>query len=145
METVGVKQKAWVVSYDVDAYSVVVYAATRNQARSAGASELEREYLDVTVRRAKEWDDRPPTILNLLAAGWSWECAGCYKRLCEEDVPIVEPFEIYCSYACREKAMERDARIAGFNAGATFRNRELAAQDLAEIAALGATLSVGDK
>ncbi len=80
--------KTWVVSEGDfgDGCSVIAFAETRNEARNIGRSELDREYMEVTATRKKEYDkyaDQEEVPCEVLVKdGWWFTCYGdyCYRN-----------------------------------------------------------------
>jgi hypothetical protein len=80
--------KAWIVSEgDLgDGNCIIVFAETRNEARNNGRSELDREYMEVTATRKKEYDKYAEQgevpCDGLIKDGWWFTCYGdyCYRN-----------------------------------------------------------------
>lgn len=84
--------KAWIVrELRGEEHCKIIFAETRGKAKSEGASELDREYMEVEATRAKQYDQyadqREVPIEILLKDGWWWTChGGCGKQIYQNDI-----------------------------------------------------------
>lgn len=89
--------KAW--KCDDGDHSAIVYAPTRGQARQRGAGSLDAEFLDVSARRAPEFDELAPTGPSdaqlFLRFGWWFEC-NCGRMAVQADGGDIINGEITC-------------------------------------------------
>jgi hypothetical protein len=102
--------RAWVVSCCVngDTRSEVVFAETRDRAKANGPECDFCGFIDRSVRRAPEFDERPPSQRDLVVDhGWHHDCNGpkCWKVVHGYDFtegPAVsdDRGDVYCSAAC---------------------------------------------
>jgi hypothetical protein len=99
--------KAWYVS-DKDGYGYIVFTETRGKARVLGMYELERDFIDVNVKRERKYDEYAEKgyvpIEVLLKDGWRFECCGCYSMVTVEDVlrgGLVREENVYCTDCVR--------------------------------------------
>lgn len=92
----GEHHKAW--KCDDGDHSAIVYAPTRGQARQRGAGSLDAEFLDVSARRAPEFDDLAPagpSDAQLFQSGWWFEC-NCGRMAFQADGGEIINGEIVC-------------------------------------------------
>lgn len=106
--------KAWIVSEDAEGHSAVVFATSRGQAKGIGARELDEEFVDVTIRRAPEFDKHAPgpvSIGTLLSAGWFYDCGRCGRQVyADTDGAIIREKEVYCSAECEARVADAAKR-----------------------------------
>ena len=105
--------KAW-KGGNADGYEDIVFAATRNDARSKIASRFDLSYMEVCdLRRVPELDDFDGNLRRWqLDNGWFFDCSECGKRTYGRDESSSEDFEepvlgddehVFCSMNCCRK------------------------------------------
>lgn len=110
----GVPRKAWIGEKDGGDVCAIVWADTRNQARSRLAGELDLPYMEIqNLRRYPQLDGFSGDLLEWqLANGWHFECHQCYKFAygreegeedAEGDFAVLDDGCVFCSEKCRDK------------------------------------------
>ena len=107
---------AWVVTEEHEGHAVVVFHKNGLAARRIGSSQMDREFEETDVSRAKLFDDllgKPITAQDYLDRFWWKECESCYKHISIDDEPIVdnENGNVFCNAECKRKHEETNERI----------------------------------
>lgn len=99
--------RAWKVTDEE--FAEIVYADTRNRARQIGSGRLDRDYVEVTARRAAEFDGyapHGPTSRELFDEfGWWFECQTCCGTAAKDSGGSMDSGEATCA-TCIERAKE---------------------------------------
>lgn len=110
--------KAWIVREKWgEGSSVIVFAETRGKARSEGASELDRDYMEVSINREARYDqyaDKGEVPLEvLLKDGWWWTCKECDRQVTQVDIDYKGAKIIsgvpYCGDCVKEREVSNNA------------------------------------
>lgn len=91
--------KAWYVEDGWGESAVIVFAATRNQARHKGAGRLDAEYRDVSATRRPVYDELAPagpTDERLFDDGWWFDCCRCGARSHKDSGGAIVAGRFYC-------------------------------------------------
>lgn len=106
------KLKAYKVSCRDDDHGAVIRFArsSRDVDRYANSETCDCEFIDRTIRRAKEFDELAPgplTPKDYLERGWYWGCSGCHEEMIHiDDNPLFVEGRVFCSIECVRKVLE---------------------------------------
>lgn len=105
--------RAWVLTSQdgCQEQSDVVYAPHYRAARAQYDRIDGATYRFTDARRAPEWDRVTPTTENKIAAGWHFECSGCYGVVPRNDPNVIVRDggdRVFCAPACEAMRVERE-------------------------------------
>lgn len=104
--------RAWVLTSrdGLELHCEVVYAPHYLAARAQYGCIDGATYRYTHARRAPEWDRVTPTVENKIAAGWQFECSGCYGGIPRDDSNVIvrDGEHVFCKPACEAARMERE-------------------------------------